>query len=212
MACKLCSCPPNRCGRCENLQKWSGALLAKRSFVASLFGHSLGFILLTITVYQLKLAWCRRHGVSQLAVIFQLSHRFRAPHEIGFVGSGVEPLKGSSSFADQPSRNKLSSPLLQVQPATVELLNSFPSQTASLPATVADVRTYKVKWSIFMAKRSLVASLFGHSLGFILLIITAYQQKLAWCHRHGVNQLVEISSIICYSTYLIIKIDQENNL
>ena len=101
-------------------------------------------------------------------------------------------LKGSSSFADQPSRNKLSSPLLQVQPATVELLNSYSSQTASLPTAVADVRTYEAKWSIFMSKRSLVGSLFAHSLGFILLTITTYQLKLAWCRRHGVSQLVVI--------------------
>ncbi|MEF3427101.1 hypothetical protein [Bacteroides cellulosilyticus] len=103
-------------------------------------------------------------------------------------------LKGSSSFADQPSRNKLSSPLLQVQPATVELLNSYSSQTASLPTAVADVRTYEAKWSIFMSKRSLVGSLFAHSLGFILLTITTYQLKLAWCRRHGVSQLAPSSN------------------
>ena len=112
--------------------KWNGASYAKRSLVAFLFGHSLGFILLTITAYQLKLAWCRRHGVSQLAVIFQFSRRFREPHAIGLVGSGVERFNGSSSSTGQLPKNKLSSSSIASATCNSKAAELFfPSNSAS---------------------------------------------------------------------------------
>jgi len=87
---------------------------------------------LTITAYQLKLAWCRRHGVSQLAVIFQFSRRFREPHAIGLVGSGVERFNGSSSSTGQLPKNKLSSSSIASATCNSKAAELFfPSNSAS---------------------------------------------------------------------------------